>query len=70
VLLDFKAYVNYQDRGMGLTSVMAAAEYGRVDCMRLLLEKNADVALAEATRELEALDRCQSRCKPAEPHLA
>jgi ankyrin repeat protein len=47
VLLDFKADVNNQDRGMGATSLHAAADYGRTECMRLLLEKNADVDLAD-----------------------
>jgi ankyrin repeat protein len=45
VLLDFKADVNNRDREMGATAIHAAAGFGRVDSMRLLLEKNADVAL-------------------------
>jgi hypothetical protein len=40
VLLDFKADVNSQDRARGLTPLNAAAAYGRVECKRLLLEKD------------------------------
>jgi hypothetical protein len=47
VLLDFKADVNNQDRARGSTPLHAAAAYGRVDCMHLLLKKNADVDLAD-----------------------
>jgi ankyrin repeat protein len=51
VLLDFKADLNNRDRGIGSTPLHAAAEYGRIDCMRLLLEKNADVAIADQNGE-------------------
>jgi ankyrin repeat protein len=47
VLLDFKADVNNQDRANGSTPLHAAAEYGSAECMRLLLEKNADVSLLD-----------------------
>jgi ankyrin repeat protein len=43
VLLDFGADVNNQDRAWGTTSFMSAADSGRVECMRLLVENNADV---------------------------
>jgi ankyrin repeat protein len=46
VLVDFGANVNNQERAFGTTPLMSAAGFGRVKCMRLLLEKNADVALA------------------------
>jgi ankyrin repeat protein len=41
LLIDFKADVNSQSRAKGSTALHAAAQYGRVDCMRLLLENNA-----------------------------
>jgi ankyrin repeat protein len=45
VLIDFGADVNHQDRERHRTPLICAAFSGRVECMRLLLEKNADVAL-------------------------
>jgi ankyrin repeat protein len=47
VLLDFGVDVNNQDRDKGRTLLMCAATFGRVECMRLLLEKSADVAVTD-----------------------
>jgi ankyrin repeat protein len=45
VLIDFGADVNNQERVKGVSPLMRAADFGRVECMRLLLDKKADVAL-------------------------
>jgi ankyrin repeat protein len=44
VLLDFGADVNNRECEHGISPLMRAAGFGRVECMRLLLEKKADVA--------------------------
>jgi ankyrin repeat protein len=49
VLLDFKADVNNRGRASGAAPLHAAAEYGRAECISLLLEKNANLDLANQT---------------------
>jgi ankyrin repeat protein len=43
VMLDFGADVNNHERVNGVSPLMRAAGFGRVECLHLLIEKNADV---------------------------
>jgi hypothetical protein len=64
-LLDFGANVNNKDRTRGTTPLMFAAYFDRVGCMRLLLEKNADVAVTRddgSTALILASCICHSEC--------
>jgi ankyrin repeat protein len=60
VLIDFGADVDNQERVNGVSPLMRAAHFGRVKCVRLLLENNADVALASIEGDT-ALHRASSK---------
>jgi ankyrin repeat protein len=55
VLIDFKADVNNRSREQR-SRYPPCCKYGRVDCMHLLLENNADVAFADQTGEIALVE--------------
>jgi hypothetical protein len=65
VMLDFGVDVNKQEREYGGTPLMESSSFGRVECMRTLLEKNADATfkLTDGRMALyQAVTKGHSQC--------
>jgi ankyrin repeat protein len=63
VLLDFKADVDSQDGGDLTTPLMEACESSRVECVRLLLERKANVHLRDKKKKTALLAACKQGSK-------